>query len=180
MPVGSVLGRTLHEGHDDLPGLPGLAHRGPLQRRRVDAARRQPIQNEVTHRGAAVANTNGAGTRQRIILLGLHGSLKTLDRTDLHAMLGSDLCRGRASAEESLNVARGEGGTSGRQLHSRTITARRAAELIGDQHRIAFTLGIGEHQGLAIGAGPEQFELNHHFLLKRLGRIVSNNAQNVA
>ena len=95
-------------------------------------------------------------------------------------MLRRDLCWGRASAQESLNVARSKRGTSGRQLHSRTITARRAAELIGNQHRIAFTLGIGEHQGLAIGAGPEQFELNHHFLLKRLGRIVSNNAQNVA
>ena len=178
--MGSVLGRTLHESHDDLPRLPGLARRGPLQRRRVDAARRQPIQNEVAHRGAAVANTNGAGARQRIILLGLHGSLKTLDRANLHAVLRRDLCRGCASAQESLNVARSKRGTSGRQLHSRTITARRAAELIGNQHRIAFTLGIGEHQGLAIGAGPEQFELNHHFLLKRLGRIVSNNAQNVA
>ena len=85
--MGGVLGRTLHEGHADLPGLPGLARRGPLQRRRVDAARRQSIQDEVTHRGAAVANTHGAGTRQRIILLGLHGSLKTLNRAHFHAML---------------------------------------------------------------------------------------------
>ena len=180
MPVGGVLGSTLHESHDDLPGLPGLARRGPFQRRWVDASRRQPIQDEVAHRGATVADTNGAGARQRIILLGLHGSLKTLNRTDLHTVLRRDLSRSRASAQESLNVARSKRGTSGCQLHSRMITARRAAELIGNQHRIAFTLGIGEHQGLAIGAGPEQFELNHHFLLKRLGRIVSNNAQNVA
>lgn len=95
-------------------------------------------------------------------------------------MLGRNLLRSCASAQESLNVTRSEGGASGSKLHPRTVAARRTAELVRDQHRIAFTLGIGEHQGLAIGAGPEQFELNHHFLLKRLGRIVSNNAENVA
>ena len=180
MPVGRMLCGALHEGHDDLPGLPGLAGRSPFQGSRVDAACGQAIDDEITHRRATLADANGARTGERIIFFGLHGSLKTLDRADFHSVFGRNLLRSCASAQEGLNVTRSEGRASGSKLHPRTVAARRTAELVRDQHRIAFTLGIGEHQGLAIGAGPEQFELNHHFLLKRLGRIVSNNAKNVA
>ncbi len=134
----------------------------------LDATRRQAINDEIAHRRTALTDANRARTGERVILLGLNGSLKTLDRADVHAVFGGDLLRGRARAQESLNVTRSESRTSGRKLHPRTVTARRTAELVRDQHRIAFTLGVGEHQGLAIGAGPEQFELNHHFLLIRL------------
>ena len=180
VPMRCVLGRALHEGHDDLPGLAGLARGRPLQGGRVNAAGREAIQDQVAHRGASLADTHRACARQRIVLLGLHGRLETLDRAHVHPVFGRNLLRGRARAQQSLNVARSQRRPRRGDLNARPITARRATELVRDQHRVAFALGVSEHQGLAIGAGPEQFELNHRFLLIRRGGIVSNYAVNVA
>ena len=180
MPVRSVLCCALHERDDNLPGLSGLARGSPLQGGGINATSRQTINDKIAHRRTALTDANGARTGERIVLFRLNGGLKALHGADFHPVLGSDFRRSSTRTQQCLNVARSQGGTSGGKLHSRTVTARRTAELVRDQHRVAFTLGIGEHQGLAIGAGPEQFELNHHFLLIRLGRIVSNNAENVA
>ena len=180
MPVGRVLGCSLHKGDDDLPRFPGLARRGPIEGRRLDATRRQAVQHEVAHRGAALTDAHRLGPRQRVIFLSLNGSLKTLNSLHVHAVCGCDLLRGRTCAQESLNVAGSKSRTRGRDIHLGAVTADSAAELVRDQDRIAFTLGVGEHQGLAVGAGPEQFELNHRFLLIRHGGIVSNYAHNVA
>ena len=180
MPVRSMLGCALHERDDNLPGLSRLARRSPLQGSGINATRCQTINNQIAHRRTALADANSARTRERVVFFRLNGSLEALHRADLHPVLGGDLRGGGARTQQRLDVTRSESRTSGRKLHPRTVTARRAAELVRDQHRVAFTLGIGEHQGLAISAGPEQFELNHHFLLIRLGRIVSNNAENVA
>ena len=176
----AMLGRTLHEGHDDLPGLADLARGSPLQRRRVDAACREAIQDQVAHRGPTLPDAHRACARERIVLLRLHGGLETLDSTHVHPVLGRDLLRGRARAKQSLNVARSQRRARRSDLNAGLVAARRATELVRDQHRVAFTLGVSEHQGFAVGAGPEQFELNHHFLLIRLGGIVSNYAVNVA
>ena len=98
MPVGRMLGSTLHERHDDLPGLPGLAGRSPFEGSRVDAACGQAIDDEIAHCWTTLADANGARTGERIILLGLHGSLKAFDRADLHSVFGSNLLRSRTCA----------------------------------------------------------------------------------
>ena len=179
-PVRGVLSCPLHEGHGDLPRFGHLAGRRPLQRRGIHPARCQAIENQVAHGRPSLADAHGARTRECIVLLRLDGGLETLHRSRVHPVLRRDLFGGRARPKECLNVARSERGTRRGDLDPRPVAPRGAAELVRDQHRVAFSLCIGQHQGLAIGAGPEQFELNHRFLLLRPGRIVSNYADNVA